>query len=220
MSLIDVSEPLVQTLYPRYNFVGVSRYWLRMMTEKNTVVPFKTQSMWSIKHAPNTNMPSRVCIHVKEKGTDVTTTASVTYNTKSLIKQLEATRDRMNREIAAWEDASSKLPAKQKAWDKKARVWFKKNAASLITDDINVHKGWGNNRDVTLSLSLSLKDLEAAIGESPEGQSNQRPNYDQTDYRQKISPLEEIENAIAMFKGCSDTEIKVSMKSAFFKYLR
>lgn len=148
------------------------------------------------------------------------TTASVTYNTKSLIKQLEATLARMNKEIADWEDANSKLPAKQKAWDKKARAWFKKNAASLINDDLNVHTGWGQNRDASLSLSVSLKELEAAIGESPEGQNATRPDYDRTNYHQKESPIDEVENAIAMFKGCSDTEIKVSMRSAFFKYLR
>ena len=179
--------------------------------------------MWSIKHAPtqtNTHAPSRVCDHVQEKGTDVTTTASVTYNTKSLIKQLEATRDRMNREIAEWEEASAKLPAKQKAWDKKARAWFKKHAAALIDDETNVCLPYGNSNTVQIQIRASNKELVAAIGESPEGKSNQRPQYDQTRYDQKVAPLDEIENAIAMFKGCSDTEIKVSMKSAFFKYLR
>jgi hypothetical protein len=62
--------------------------------------------------------------------------------------------------------------------------------------------------------------IAAAIGPSPEGKRDTRPDYDQTNYNQKVEPLEEIENAIAMFKGCTDTDIKVSMKSAFFRYLR
>ena len=148
------------------------------------------------------------------------TTASVTYNTKSLIKQLEATRDRMNKEIADWEDAASKLPAKQKAWDKKARAWFKKNAASLIEDDTNVTSRNYHRETVSIDLVVDTAVLIAAIGPSPEGQRDTRPQYDQTRYDQKVEPLEEIENAIAMFKGCTDTDIKVSMKSGFFRYLR
>lgn len=161
-----------------------------------------------------------MCNHVQEKGTEVTTTASVTYNTKSLIKQLEATRDRMNKEIAEWEEANAKLPTKQKAWDKKARAWFKKHAATLIDDETNICVSYSNSNMVQVQVRASMKELVAVIGESPEGQSNQRPQYDQTRYDQKVSPLDEVENAIAMFKGCSDTEIKVSMKSTFFKYLR
>ena len=148
------------------------------------------------------------------------TTASVTYNTKSLVKQLEATRDRMKKEIAEWEDANEKLPAKQKAWEKKARAWFKKNAATLIDDDCSISLGYHNKNRVQINVYGNTKDLFAEIGPSPEGKNNSRPQYDQTRYDQKVAPLDEVENAIAMFKGCSDTEIKVSMKSAFFKYLR
>jgi len=180
--------------------------------------------MWSLKHAPtqtNTYPQPEVCPRTRER-TDVSTstTASVTYNTKSLIKQLEATRDRMNKEIAEWEDAASKLPAKQKAWDKKARAWFKKNAASLIDDDTNVHNR-NYHRDTThIEITVDTSVMTKAIGPSPEGTRETRPDYDQTNYNQKVAPLEEIENAIAMFKGCTDTDIKVSMKSAFFRYLR
>jgi hypothetical protein len=156
----------------------------------------------------------------QEKGADVATTASVTYNTKSLIKQLEATRDRMKKEIAEWEDAANKLPAKQKAWDKKARAWFKKNAASLIDDDSNVNNRNYHRATIDIQLVVDTSVLTAAIGPSPEGTSDSRPDYDQTNYNQKVAPLEEIENAIAMFKGCTDTDIKVSMKSTFFRYLR
>jgi hypothetical protein len=149
----------------------------------------------------------------------VATTASVTYNTKSLIKQLEATRDRMKKEIADWEEASSKLPAKQKAWDKKARAWFKKNAVSLIEDDSDVSVRNYRRHTVTIDLVVDMSVLADAIGPCPDDQ-NMRPQYDQTNYNQKVAPLEEIENAIAMFKGCIDTDIKVSMKSGFFQYLR
>jgi hypothetical protein len=148
------------------------------------------------------------------------TTASVTYNTKSLIKQLEATRDRMKKEIAEWEDAASKLPAKQKAWDKKARAWFKKNAASLIDDDTDVTNRNYNRNTTHIQIEVDTSVMTEAIGPSPEGTRETRPDYDQTNYNQKVEPLEEIENAIAMFKGCTDTDIKVSMKSAFFRYLR
>jgi hypothetical protein len=181
--------------------------------------------MWSIKHAPTQTTPNTAVVgatYHTEKGTDVSTstTASVTYNTKALIKQLEATRDRMNKEIAEWEDANSKLPAKQKAWDKKARAWFKKNAASLIDDDTDVHSRSYNRNTIHIELTVDTAMLTEAIGPSPEGKSDSRPQYDQTNYNQKVEPLEEIENAIAMFKGCTDTDIKVSMKSAFFRYLR
>jgi len=168
------------------------------------------------KHAP----PQSWCGTTYEKGADVATTASVTYNTKSLIKQLEATRDRMNKEIADWEDAASKLPAKQKAWDKKARAWFKKNAASLIDDEVAVQNR-NYHRDTThLDLIVDTSVITDAIGPCPEGHRESRPQYDQTRYDQKVAPLEDIENAIAMFKGCCDEEIKVSMKSTFFRYLR
>ena len=180
--------------------------------------------MWSIKHAPtqtNTRPQPEVCPRTRE-GTDVSTstTASVTYNTKSLIKQLEATRDRMNKEIAEWEDANSKLPAKQKAWDKKARAWFKKNAASFIDDDTDVHNRSYSRNTTHIEIIVDTSVITEAIGPSPEGTRETRPDYDQTNYNQKVKPLEEIENAIAMFKGCTDTDIKVSMKSAFFRYLR
>jgi hypothetical protein len=180
--------------------------------------------MWSIKHAPTqTNTPhSRGGCHVPREGTDVSTstTASVTYNTKSLVKQLEATRDRMKKEIAEWEDAAGKLPAKQKAWDKKARAWFKKNAGTLIDDDTTVTVNNYSRHLAQVQLVADMKDVIAAIGPSPDGNRDSRPQYDQTNYNQKVEPLEEIENAIAMFKGCTDTDIKVSMKSAFFRYLR
>lgn len=148
------------------------------------------------------------------------TTASVTYDTKSLIKQLEATRDRMKKEIADWEDANRKLPAKQKAWDKKARAWFKKNAAALIDDETQVCTPYHNSTTVQIQVRAYMDELVAAIGESPEGKSNQRPQYDQKKYDQKVAPIDEVENAIAMFKGCTDEEIKVSMRSTFFQYLR
>lgn len=148
------------------------------------------------------------------------TTASVTYNTKSLIKQLEATRDRMKKEIADWEEASAKLPAKQKAWDKKARAWFKKNAASLIEDDTSVTSRHYHRETASIDLVVDLAVLTAAIGPEPEGKTEIRPTHDQTTYRQKMSPLDEVENALAMFKGCTDIDIKVSMRSAFFQYLR
>jgi hypothetical protein len=150
----------------------------------------------------------------------VATTASVTYNTKSLIKQLEATRDRMKKEIAEWEEANRKLPAKQKAWDKKALAWFKKNAAALIDDETQVCTPYHNSTTVQIQVRAYMNELVAAIGESPQGKSDQRPDHDRTHYTQKISPLDEVENAIAMFKGCTDVEIKVSMKSTFFQYLR
>lgn len=146
------------------------------------------------------------------------TTASVTFNTKSLIKQLEATRDRMTKEINDWEEASSKFPAKQKAWDKKARAWFKKNAASLVEDDTSVTVRNYHRNTTSIDLVVDTSVLVAAIGPMPE--SNCRPTHDQTRYNQKIAPLEEIENAIAMFKGCIDTDVKVSMRSSFFQYLR
>lgn len=149
----------------------------------------------------------------------MSTTASVTYNTKSLIKQLEATRDRMNKEIEEWEASNAKLPAKQKAWEKKARAWFKKNAASLIDDESSLYISGHNNR-AQINVYGNIADLYAEIGMSPEQDRGERPRYDQERYDQKVAPLDEIENAIAMFKGCSDTEIKVSMKSSFFKYLR
>jgi hypothetical protein len=150
----------------------------------------------------------------------VATTASVTYNTKSLIKQLEATRDRMKKEIAEWEEASDKLPAKRKAWEKKARAWFKKNAGSLINDESNLNVYNYNRSSVRLDINVDMKSLTEAIGEYPDGDSNSRPSYDGTRFNQKVSPLDEVENAIAMFKGCMDTDIKVSMKSTFFQYLR
>jgi hypothetical protein len=149
----------------------------------------------------------------------MTTTASVTYNTKSLIKQLEATRDRMKKEIAEWETANAKLPAKQKAWEKKARAWFKKNAASLIDDECSLYINSHSNR-AQINVYGNIADLYAEIGKSPEEDRGQRPQYDQQRYDQKVAPLDEVENAIAMFKGCSDVEIKVSMRSTFFKYLR
>jgi hypothetical protein len=73
---------------------------------------------------------------------------------------------------------------------------------------------------MTIDIVVDTSVLVAAIGPSPEGKNNERPQYDQTNYNQKVAPLEEIENAIAMFKGCTDTDIKVSMKSSFFRYLR
>lgn len=168
------------------------------------------------KHAP----PQPWCGTTYEKGADVATTASVTYNTKSLIKQLEATRNRMVEEIAEWEDANRKLPAKQKAWDKKARAWFKKNAAALIDDETEVSVPYHKSETVQIQVRAYMDELVAAIGESPEGKSNQRPQHDKIKYDQKVAPLDEVENAIAMFKGCTDQEIKVSMRSTFFQYLR
>ena len=197
---------------------------LSLFTEKNTWCQLKDTEHAVYKVCTNTNKrPTQPWwVPRTRERTDVSTstTASVTYNTKSLIKQLEATRDRMNKEIAAWEDASSKLPAKQKAWDKKARAWFKKNAASLIEDDTDVQHRSYHRDTMTIDIVVDTSVLVAAIGPSPEGKNNERPQYDQTNYNQKVAPLEEIENAIAMFKGCTDTDIKVSMKSSFFRYLR
>ena len=138
---------------------------------------------------------------------------ATTWAKKDLANKLKATLKRMDDEIAAWEKQSATLDERQKAWDKKAVLWAKKNLAKAYDVDTNAY----HNR-FTLSFNFKSDEAVKALGERP---SNERkPDYQGTNYSNNVSDYEQVENALALIEGSTDTEFKITTSSVWASFIR
>ena len=138
---------------------------------------------------------------------------ATTWSKKDLSNKLKATLKRMDDEIAAWEKESATLDERQKAWDKKAVLWAKKNLAKAFDVDTTKY----HNR---FQLNFSFKSDEATkvLGERPN--SERKPNYKDTGYGSSISDYEQVQNALALIEGSTDTEFKINTSSVWASFIR
>jgi hypothetical protein len=137
---------------------------------------------------------------------------ATTWAKKDLLKKLNDTLKRMDAEISEWEKNQSTLNKRQDAWDSKAKAWAKKNVAKAYEVDTTKY----HNR-FSLTYSFNIELAEAALGERP---TNERePQYKNTRH-DAVSEYEQVQNAIALIDGATDTEFKISSSSTWASFIR
>jgi hypothetical protein len=138
---------------------------------------------------------------------------ATTWAKKDLLKKLNDTLKRMDAEIVAWEKNNATLEKRQDAWDKKALAWAMKNMSKAKDTDTNTY----HNR-FQLEITFDPKLAEDALGERP---SNERkPEYKDTNYNKDVSEYAQVENAIALIEGATDTEFKINSSSTWASFIR
>jgi hypothetical protein len=176
--------------------------------------------MWSIKHVPT---QTRTTIHTqpgaypRTKGGPAMATTKViatTWAKKDLVAKLKATLKRMDAEIVEWDKNYSTLEKRQEAWDKKAEAWAKKNMSKAIDFDFNA----GGYKGPYVSVFFNEATFEAAMGKRPN--QGRKPQYKDTSYNKDVSEYEQVENAIALIEGATDTEFKINSSSTWASFIR
>lgn len=138
---------------------------------------------------------------------------ATTWAKKDLLKKLNDTLKRMDAEIVAYEKNDATLKKRQDAWDKKAAAWAKSNLSKAYDMDANSY----HNR-FQLNFSFDPELAKSALGERP---SNERkPQYKDTNYNNTVSEYEQVENAIALIEGATDTEFKINSSSTWASFIR
>lgn len=138
---------------------------------------------------------------------------STTWAKKDLLKKLNDTLKRMDAEIVAWEKDNATLEKRQDAWDKKALAWAMKNMSKAKDTDTSTY----HNR-FQLNITFDPKLAEDALGERPSNE--RRPEYKDTNYNKDVSEYAQVENAIALIEGATDTEFKINSSSTWASFIR
>ena len=138
---------------------------------------------------------------------------ATTWAKKDLLKKLNDTLKRMDAEIVAWEKDNATLEKRQQAWDKKAATWAKANLSKANDMDTNTY----HNR-FQLNFSFDPQLALDALGERPS--NDRRPDYKNTSYNNVISDYEQVQNALALIEGATDTEFKISSSSTWAQFIR
>jgi hypothetical protein len=151
----------------------------------------------------------------KKKGVTVASTKVITttWDKKALVAKLKETLKRMDAEIAAWDKEDKNFKALTTAWEKKVEAWAKKNLAKA--NRVNVTTSY---RVVSVDFEYDTNVFEAIHGKRPE-RSN-RPTYKDTNYNTPVSPYGQVESAIALIEGSTDTEFKINTASAWAAWIR
>ena len=182
----------------------------------------KTQSMWSIKHVwacgdtpQHKQTPATAVVgpRTRERITMASTKViATTWAKKDLLKKLHDTLKRMDAEIDAWEKERASLERRQDAWDKKAVAWAKKN----ITKAKDVSATTYHNR-FQFNYTFDLELAKPALGERPN--DTRSPQYKEARY-DEVSEYAQIQNAIALIEGSTDTEFKINTSSVWASFIR
>ena len=138
---------------------------------------------------------------------------ATTWAKKDLANKLKATLKRMDDEIAAFDKECATLKKRQDAWDKKAEAWAKKNLAKADSVDTNKYH---NRFSITYSFDTEL--AVSALGERPNNE--RKPNYKDTNYNTDVSDYEQVQNALALIEGSTDTEFKINTSSVWASFIR
>jgi hypothetical protein len=151
----------------------------------------------------------------KKKGVTVASTKVITttWDKKALVAKLKETLKRMDAEIAAWDKEDKNFKALTEAWDKKVEAWSKKNLAKANDVDINRY-----SHRINVTFTYNGDVIEAVHGKRPERSS--RPAYKDTNYNTPVSPYAQVESAIALIEGSTDTEFKINTASAWAAWIR
>ena len=137
---------------------------------------------------------------------------ATTWAKKDLLKKLNDTLKRMDAEIVAWEKDNATLEKRQDAWEKKAVAWAKKNLDKAKDVSSNTY----HNR-FQFNYSFDLELAKTAVGERP---TNERePQYKNARY-DEVSEYSQIQNAIALIEGSTDTEFKINTSSVWASFIR
>jgi hypothetical protein len=137
---------------------------------------------------------------------------ATTWAKKDLLKKLHDTLKRMDAEIVAWEKNEATLEKRQDAWDKKAIAWAKANIAKANDIDSSVY----HNR-FQLNISFETQLAKDALGERPERE--RKPIYRDRHYSD-VNEYDQVQNAIALIDGSTDTEFKISSSSTWASFIR
>ena len=137
---------------------------------------------------------------------------ATTWAKKDLLKKLHDTLKRMDAEIDAWEKERASLERRQDAWDKKAVAWAKKN----ITKAKDVSATTYHNR-FQFNYTFDLELAKPALGERPN--DTRSPQYKEARY-DEVSEYAQIQNAIALIEGSTDTEFKINTSSVWASFIR
>ena len=139
---------------------------------------------------------------------------ATTWAKKDLLKKLNDTLKRMDAEIVAWEKDRATINKRQDAWDKKAEAWAKKNLSKSIDTDFST----GGYKGPYVSLFFDRDAFEAAVGERPD--NVRKPDYKDTNYSKSVSDYEQVQNAVALIEGSTDTEFKITTSSVWASFIR
>ena len=137
---------------------------------------------------------------------------ATTWAKKDLLKKLNDTLKRMDDEIVAWEKDNATLEKRQDTWDKKAVAWAKKNVAKAYKVDITKY-----NSRFSLTYSFDIELGKAALGERPD--NGRKPQYKDSRY-DEVNEYEQVQNAIALIDGATDTEFKISSSFTWASFIR
>jgi hypothetical protein len=140
---------------------------------------------------------------------------ATTWSKKDLVKKLKETLKRMDDEIVEWEKNHATVDRRQKAWDKKAEAWMKKNLSKMTSFEFNT----GGYKGPNAQVYFDKETLEAELGERPE--ETCRPNYKRANYGYgDTSDYDQVQNAIALIEGATDTEFKINTTSVWASFIR
>jgi len=138
---------------------------------------------------------------------------ATTWAKKDLLKKLNDTLKRMDAEIVAWEKDDATLEKRQQAWDKKAAAWAVKNMSKVKdTDTCSYHNRF------QLNISFDPQLAKDALGERPS--QERKPDYKGNSYDKNESDYDQIQNAIALIDGATDTEFKINSSSTWASFIR
>ena len=138
---------------------------------------------------------------------------ATTWAKKDLLKKLNDTLKRMDAEIVAFEKECATLKKRQEAWDKKAEAWAKKNLVKADSVDTNKYH---NRFSIVYSFDTELAN--SALGERPN--ADRKPQYKDTNYNTTISDYDQVQNALALIEGSTDTEFKINTSSVWASFIR
>ncbi len=137
---------------------------------------------------------------------------ATTWAKKDLLKKLNDTLKRMDAEIVAWDKDYATLEKRQDAWDKKAIAWAKANMAKANDIDSDIY----HNR-FQLNISFDTQLAKDALGERPD--RPRKPTYKDSHYSD-VNEYDQVQNAIALIEGSTDTEFKINSSSTWASFIR
>ena len=137
---------------------------------------------------------------------------ATTWDKAHLLKKLNDTLKRMDAEIVAWEKDNATLEKRQEAWEKKAVAWAIKNMPKSKDTDASMY----HNR-FQLNISFDLQLATDALGERPS--QERKPQYKESRY-DEVSDYDQVQNAVALIEGSTDTEFKINTSSVWASFIR
>jgi hypothetical protein len=137
---------------------------------------------------------------------------ATTWAKKDLVKKLTETLKRMDAEIDDWNKNQKTYQKRREAWEKKVVIWTKANVAkSTEVTTYQRHDG------LNITLVFKDNDIEEAVGKMPT--QEREPQYKDSRYNE-VSDYAQVQNAIALIEGSTDTEFKINTTSVWASFIR